>query len=88
MGIDDNVFWKLTPKTIQVYFRAYEKRRKIAEQDMWLQGLYYRHARQEKYPEMPYANEIGNEAVQDERWAEVQRHRMLNKFMAILGKNK
>lgn len=67
-GIDDNVFWHLTPKTIQVYFKAYNKRRQTAIQDLWLQGKYFACAiastisfskqRPPEYPPMPYEEEV------------------------------
>ena len=37
-------FWELTPKTIMVDFKAYQKRMEIQEQQMWLQGLYVKRA--------------------------------------------
>ena len=67
-GIDDNVVWHLTPKTIQVYLKAYNKRRQIAIQDLWLQGRYFACAiastlqfgkqKPPEYPPMPYEEEV------------------------------
>ena len=44
IGGDENRFWSLTPKTIQLYFDAHAKRIELEEQKMWLMGQYIRHA--------------------------------------------
>ncbi len=44
IGGSRNDFWELTPKTIQIDFKAYQKRMEIQEQQMWLQGLYIKRA--------------------------------------------
>lgn len=98
VGVDDNVFWHLTPKTIQVYFKAYRERRKIAIQDIWLQGKYmacaiastisFSKGKPPQYPEMPFKEEDEQELAKDEKWVQTERLRAYNHFMAILGKNK
>lgn len=98
VGIPENVFWGLTPKTIQVYFRAYKKKREIAIQDIWLQGSYVRQAiisslsfsdkNPPDYPEMPFAENAEEELAQDEKWAEAQRARLYSYFSEILSKHK
>lgn len=98
MGIDENRFWKLTPKTIQVYFRAYEERRKTAIQDIWLQGYYTRWAiastlsfgkqKPPEYPEMPFMEKAEEELAHDEEWVQRERIKAWNHFAAILSKNK
>lgn len=94
VGIDEKTFWELTPKTIQVYFKAYEKRRQMQIQDIWLQGQYFMCAvgaaldSKNKYPEMPFKEENEQELAQDEKWLQEQRNRALQTFMAILNKKK
>lgn len=94
VGIDEDKFWELTPKTIQVYFRAYEKKRKIQLQDIWLQGKYFMCAigsafdKKNKYPEMPYKEEEEKELSNDNEWLERQRVRAMQSFMAILNKKR
>lgn len=44
IGGDENRFWSLTPKTIQLYFEVYNRKLEIEEQKMWLMGQYIRHA--------------------------------------------
>lgn len=46
IGGDYNTFWNLTPKTIQVFFRAFEDKRKRDLEMAWLQGLYFKQALQ------------------------------------------
>lgn len=48
IGVPESVFWEKTPKTIQVYFDAYSKRKEM-DMDEWLQkawvmGAYVRKA--------------------------------------------
>lgn len=95
IGIDDSVFWHLTPKTIQVYFKAYNKRRKIAVQDLWLQGKYFACAiastlqfskqRPPEYPEMPYQEEENEELAKDEDWIIKERIKAWESFRCALG---
>ena len=42
IGGDENRFWSLTPKTIQLYFDAHAKRMELEEQKMWMMGQYIR----------------------------------------------
>lgn len=48
IGVPEDVFWKKTPKTLQVYFKAYRKRKeeeaKRWSQKMWEMGQYVRMA--------------------------------------------
>lgn len=97
MGIDENRFWQLTPKTIQVYFRAYERREQLATQKLWLQGQYFRWAiastisfdkKPADYPEMPFKEEFEKEQANDEEWLKVQRARAWEHFATILSKHK
>lgn len=99
VGIDDSVFWHLTPKTIQVYFKAYRERRKVTMQDMWSLGAYFRRAlmstpvimgsgKTVDYPEMPFKEEDEQELAKDENWLQAQRLKAFEHFKAILGKNK
>lgn len=98
VGIDDNVFWHLTPKTIQIYFKAYNKRRQTAIQDLWLQGKYFACAiastisfskqRPPEYPPMPYEEENEKELASDEEWVKAQRARAWQHFVTLLSKNK
>lgn len=40
IGGTEQVFWTLTPKTIQIYYEAEKKKRELEEQKMWLMGQY------------------------------------------------
>ena len=98
VGIDDSVFWHLTPKTIQVYFKAYRERRKVEIQDIWLQGKYmacaiastlqFSKQTPPPYPEMPFKEEDEQELTKDENWRQAQRLKACEQFKAILGKKK
>ena len=44
IGVSEDVFWKQTPKTIQIYFEAEEERQKRKIQEMWLLGGYFKQA--------------------------------------------
>lgn len=98
IGIDDSVFWHLTPKTIQTYFKAYNKKRKMQIQDIWLQGYYFKWAivsslqfskqKPPDYPEMPYKDEEEKELAKDENWLKRQREIAFNHFSALLSRNK
>lgn len=99
VGISDDTFWKLTPKTIQIYFKAYRERRKTQIQDLWLQGKYFAHAisstlqfsnkQPPPYPEMPFKEDTEKELAQNEEWLKAQRAKAMNHFMTFLSrKNK
>ena len=97
IDIPTEVFWKLTPKTIQVYFRADEAKQKKRVQELWLAGAYVRAAnissfqfdekrKPPEYPKMPYSEEVEEELVKDEKWLEMQRKRAYNHFASLLTK--
>lgn len=48
IGVPESVFWEKTPKTIQVYFDAYSKRKEMETnewlQRAWIMGAYVRKA--------------------------------------------
>ena len=44
IGLDENIFWKQTPKTIKIYFEANKIREQKKVQEMWLSGLYFKQA--------------------------------------------
>lgn len=98
VDIPPNIFWGLTPKTIQVYFRAYNQKRKTIIQDIWLQGSYMRQAiisslsfsnkKPPDYPEMPFKDEADENAEQDEEWVKAQRAKVWNYFNSILSRSK
>lgn len=81
IGVPEQIFWGQDPKTLEVYFKAYEKRRQIDIQDQWRQGLYFANAiastiyfgkgTPPKYPDMPFQEEnessITEEELQKER---------------------
>mgnify|MGYP007098933798 FL=1 len=41
---DYNTFWTLTPKTIQVFFKAYNMKRQEEIKMAWIQGRYFQQA--------------------------------------------
>lgn len=98
VGLDEQTFWGLTPKTIQVYFRAYQKRRETAIQDIWLQGYYMRWAiastlsfsekKPPDYPDMPFKEQAEEALAHDEEWLQKERIRAWNHFVAILNKKR
>lgn len=93
MGVDENRFWELTPKTIQPHMKAYRKKRELAQQDIWLIGLRVREAiissisfgkeKPPAYPKMPFTEDIEEELVKDEKWVERQRAKTYTQFMAL-----
>lgn len=94
IGIDENRFWELTPKTIRIYFKAYEEKQKNKIRDMWQMGSYVACAiasiptfgrKAIKYPNMPFENEYKEQLSQDENWVKQERQRAYNHFMIILG---
>lgn len=98
MEIDEEIFWRLTPKTIQIYIKAYRKRREIAIQDLWLQGRYFAQAiastiqlgkqKPPPYPDMPFNQNEDNEMEQNEDWLKEQRQKAFNHFVMILSKKR
>lgn len=44
IGGDYDTFWKLTPKTIAVFFKAYQEKEKEQIRMAWLQGKYIQQA--------------------------------------------
>lgn len=98
VGIEDSVFWHLTPKTIQIYFKAYNKRRQTQIQDLWLQGKYFGCAiastlqfskqKPPEYPEMPYQDEDNEQLAQNEDWVKAQRQIAYDHFVRILSKKR
>lgn len=44
IGGDYNTFWRLTPKTIEVFFKAYKTKAKEQVKMAWLQGKYFQQA--------------------------------------------
>lgn len=98
VGIEDSVFWHLTPKTIQIYFKAYNKRRQTQIQDLWLQGKYFSCAiastlqfskqKPPEYPEMPYQDEDNEQLAQNEDWVKAQRQIAYDHFVKILSKKR
>lgn len=98
MGIDENRFWELTPKTIQPYFKAYKKIRERQQQDIWLIGFRVREAlissfkfgkeNPPPYPKMPFTENIEDELVKDEKWVEQQRAKAYAHFMALAQASK
>jgi hypothetical protein len=44
IGLDEDRFWKQTPKTIQIYFEADKIRQQRQVQEAWLVGAYVKQA--------------------------------------------
>ena len=44
IGGSRSEFWELTPSDILIDFKAFRKKHELKEQDMWLQGLYFKRA--------------------------------------------
>lgn len=44
IGLDEDKFWKQTPKTIQIYFEADKLRQQRRVQEAWLVGSYVKQA--------------------------------------------
>ena len=44
IGLDEDKFWTLTPKTIQIYFEAERQKQKNRVQEIWLMGAYFKQA--------------------------------------------
>ena len=46
IGLNEDIFWKQTPKTILIYFEADKERQKQKAQEAWLFGAYFKQALQ------------------------------------------
>ena len=44
MGVSEERFWKLNPRTIKPYVKAYEIRANNKDTEMWQMGLYFHQA--------------------------------------------
>lgn len=90
----------MTPRSIQIDFKAYEKRQKNEVQMIWLQGLYFRSALSStpvamgmakgelpKYAKMPYEEEQKEEM--NEETLQKQREMAFYGFVSLIkGCNK
>lgn len=73
IGVDYDLFWTLTPKSIQPFYKAFSLRQKHDDELAWQQGAYIRMAiastisDKQKYPSKPMsAKTVNNESKQDE----------------------
>lgn len=66
MGVDYNLFWKLNPRKLEPFLKAYESKLKRRNEEMWLQGAYifdavskaiYNNFREKGKKPMPYLEE-------------------------------
>lgn len=59
MGVDYDLFWKLNPKSLKPFVKAFELKQKYDDEMNWMQGLYIRHAiasamnKKAEYPKQP-----------------------------------
>lgn len=59
MGVAHDLFWKLNPKSLSPFIKAFELKRKYDDEMSWMQGLYIQMAvggiisKKSKYPENP-----------------------------------
>lgn len=98
MGISEDRFWELTPKTIQPYFKAYRKVREQTIQDIWMIGLRVKEAivsslhfgkgNPPPYSKMPFTENIEEELAKDEKWVERERNKAYAHFMSLVQANK
>ena len=44
IGGSRNEFWNLTLKDLEIDFRAYKSKKQLQQQEIWLQGLYFKQA--------------------------------------------
>ena len=44
IGVDYNVFWSLNPRLLKPFVKAYELKRKMEDEKMWMMGMYVENA--------------------------------------------
>jgi hypothetical protein len=81
-GVDYNLFWKLTPKTLEPFRKAEVKRLEAKAKDMdilaWMVGKYTVHAlsflgNQPNYPNQPDTMSDSQEGQNDDAWTDAER---------------
>lgn len=100
IGVPESVFWKKTPRTLQVYFKAQNKKDERAVQMMWKMGDYIRTVLQTTpvilgfangklpdYPDCPNFEVENNPKELNEQWVQNERLRAYA-FFKSLGKHK
>lgn len=90
IGLDENIFWKQTPKTILIYFEADKQKQLRRQQEMWLMGAYVKTALSttiitagladkstpSKMPKYPDMPQLAEETEMTEERKEAERRRM------------
>lgn len=72
IGVPYDVFWHLTPKKLESFYKADEIKRKRRDEEAWFQGMYFASAinsticnafrekgKLEKYIETPFLQDLG-----------------------------
>lgn len=85
IGVDYDLFWKLTPKTLAPFVKAFHLQQKREDEQAWLHGVYVRQAilsamsKDVKYPKVPMTHET-KQATQSQIKERFMRHaNLLNK---------
>lgn len=61
IGVDYELFWKLTPKSLQPFVSAFNYKRELNDYAAWVQGMYIKEAivsamvKNAKYPSKPFS---------------------------------
>lgn len=75
IGVDEERFWISSPKDLEPYKKAFEKRQEYDNYLAWVQGLYIQNAvasimsKKVKYPKKPFGIEEQNDLTEDETGA-------------------
>lgn len=84
MGIDEDRFWTLNPKSIKPYIKAFSLKRQYDDSLLWQEGLYIRLAiasvmdKDNKYPSKPMLADkvIIHEETPEERQLKIKQKMM------------
>lgn len=71
IGVSYDLFWHLTPKKLESFYKADEIKRKRRDEEAWFQGMYFasaidsticnafRDGQKEKYANKPFLQDLG-----------------------------
>lgn len=85
MGIEHDLFWTMSYKSIDPYIRAFHLKKKQDDEQAWRNGLYVAMAigsafdKKAKYPDMPLTAQLEFDANQED--IEIRRARAIKQTM-------
>lgn len=91
MGVDYDLFWTLTPKSLTPFIKAFNLKREIADQDAWQHGVYIQMAiasvmdSKAEYPREPYSTKKAKKLKPEDKVAKLKE--IMMERMAIVNSN-